>query len=106
MPLYVLTYIWDGHELHEEEMREGTDETAQYSCHVVGLNFDATKRVCVVADPNGGLVRGGNMEFVAVPLRPRAQPSTALSQHDVDEAAEAAKKKTKRKGGMASASAE
>jgi len=85
MPLYVLTYIWDADELSEEDMHmANADETAQYSCHVVGLVLDATRRVLVVADPNGGLLPGGCMEFLAVPPRPRA-PSTSRAQFDIDE---------------------
>jgi hypothetical protein len=86
MPLYILNYIWDGDELCAADLVVDTIETAQYSCHVVGLVVDARARVAYVADPNGALVPGGNMEFLSLPFAPRKRPSTAVSQYDVDQA--------------------
>ncbi len=63
-----------------------TIETAQYSCHVVGLVLHAPERVLYVCDPNGSLVAGGNMEFLALPFAARVgKASTATSQYDLDE---------------------
>ena len=63
-----------------------TIETAQYSCHVVGLVLDARSCTCLICDPNGAIVPGGNMEFLCVPFAARsAKPSTALSQYDLDQ---------------------
>lgn len=94
MPLYTLNYIWDGDELDQTDLEAGADETAMYSCHAVGLVLDATRRVLIIADPNAGLLPGGNIEFLAVPQRPReAGPSTALSRFDLEKAAEAEQKK-------------
>ena len=84
MPLYVLAYIWDGDELDEHAMLTGTEETAQYSCHVVGLVLDTKQHSLVVADPNGGLLPGGNMEFLSMPIRQRASPSTSVAQFDLE----------------------
>lgn len=58
MPLYILNYIWCEKELTDEEMALADAETAQYSCHVVGLVLDARRRALYVADPNGGLIPG------------------------------------------------
>lgn len=77
-----------------------TIETAQYSCHVVGLVLDAASSTCYVCDPNGALVPGANMEFLALPFAARgAKPSTAVSQFDLDQqrAAEGAQKKARKK---------
>ena len=85
IPLYIINYIWDGDELSDEDLELSGMETAKYSCHVVGLVLDATRRVCIVADPNGGLVPGGSMEFLSIPLHTRATPSTSVSQFDLDD---------------------
>ena len=88
MPLYVLSYIFDNNELTDEELEQTTEETAQYSLHVVGLVFDKVNRILFVADPNGGLNPGSNMEFLKVPLQQRiATPkkpasTTKVSQFD------------------------
>jgi hypothetical protein len=88
LPLYVLTYIFDGDELGCTDMKkcEGQPETGQYSCHVVGLVLDQTQKCVVVSDPNGGLLAGGNMEFVKMPLQSRDSVcfSTSISQFDLD----------------------
>ena len=86
VPLYVLNYIWDGDELTAAELREDT-ETACYSVHAIGLVLDPTRKVALLADPNGPLMRGGSMEFLAIPVArlPRGQkPTTAKSQWDRD----------------------
>jgi hypothetical protein len=87
LPCYVLNYIWDGDELSAADLKVEGIETAQFSCHVVGLVLDARARVAYVADPNGALVPGGNMEFLSLPFALRKKPSTAVSQFDADQAA-------------------
>ena len=101
MPMYILNYIWDGDELTKAQMaKEDAEETAQYSCHVVGLVIDASRRVLCVADPNGGLLPGGNMEFLAVPPTLRAATSsTKMSRFDLDERAKKRAKKATSTGG-------
>jgi hypothetical protein len=95
-PLYVLNYIFDGDELDEEDMLRGTEETAQYSVHVVGLLFLGAARCVCICDGNGPLLPGGNMEFLALPLaRSGAHPTTAVSAYDRDQ--RAASKKGKRR---------
>ena len=85
MPLYILNYIFDGDELTDEDLSKSTVETAQYSCHAVGLIFDSSHRRIIVADPNGPLIPGSNMEFIQVPLtQRRAPPSTKLSSFDLE----------------------
>jgi hypothetical protein len=91
-PLYVMNYIFDGDELDDGDLALPDIETAQYSVHVVGLVLVAATREAHIADPNGELLPGGNMEFLSLPLRARAgKPTTALSAYDVD--AKAAKRR-------------
>ena len=85
MPLYVLNYIFDEDELSDRELKCTVQETAQYSLHVVGLVFDKHKSRILIADPNGALKPGSNMEFLSMPLkRRREKGSTAVSRFDLD----------------------
>ena len=85
MPLYVLNYIFDEDELSDRELKCTVQETAQYSLHVVGLVFDKHKSRILIADPNGALKPGSNMEFLSMPLkRRREKRSTAVSRFDLD----------------------
>jgi hypothetical protein len=84
MPLYVLSYLYDIEELTHAELLASTEESAQYSLHAVGLVFDQTNKRIIVADPNGALVPGSNMEFVQIPLTSRSTSTTSVSQFDVD----------------------
>jgi hypothetical protein len=93
MPMYLLNYIFDGDELSDGHMIETGQETAQFSLHVVGLVFDHPSQRVIVADPNGGLIPGSNMEFLSIPVKPRKLPpqfkgqqrigSTCLSAYDI-----------------------
>lgn len=86
MPLYILNYIFDKDELTDEQLSNDKPETAQYSCHVVGLVFDKLKKRIIVVDPNGPLIPGSNMEFLVVPFVLRNEtPSTSNSQYDIDQ---------------------
>ena len=84
MPLYVLSYLYDTEELTHAELLASKEESAQYSLHAVGLVFDQTNKRIIVADPNGALVPGSNMEFVQIPLTSRSTSTTSVSQFDVD----------------------
>ena len=84
IPLYILCYIFDNDELSNEELKQAEEETAQYSLHVVGLVMDRTHRLLFVADPNGGLIPGSNMEFLEMPLQKR-KPTTKYSCYDQSE---------------------
>jgi hypothetical protein len=85
MPLYVLSYLFDTEELTHAELVATSDaESAQYSLHAVGLVFDNTNKRVIVADPNGALVPGSNMEFLQIPVKSRSTSSTCVSQFDVD----------------------
>jgi hypothetical protein len=78
--------IFDGDELTNADLKVDVNETAQYSCHVVvvGLVLSASRNA-FVADPNGALVQGGNMEFLSLPLAPsNVKPTTAMSRFDRD----------------------
>ena len=87
IPLYIMNYIFDGDELSDTEMKETKFETAQYSCHVVGLVMDAKHKSVFIADPNGALIPGHSIEFLAVPLKNRhpQEVSTRLSRYDLRE---------------------
>lgn len=87
MPLYIISYIFDGNELTKQDLSETVDETAQYSLHVIGLVFDLVKCRVIIADPNGPLIPGSNMEFVSIPLQCRSEEdglSTKVSRYDLD----------------------
>jgi len=87
MPLYMLNYIFDGDELTDKDLASTEPETAQYSCHVVGLVFDRERSRIIVVDPNGPLIPGSSMEFLQMPLELRtgADISTKLSKHDLEQ---------------------
>jgi len=85
IPLYVLNYIFDGDELSNTELKNSVEETAQYSLHVVGLVLDMRSRRLFIADPNGVLLPGSNMEFLSMPLQKRNNAaSTKVSGFDLD----------------------
>ena len=84
MPLYVLSYLYDTEELTHAELLASKEESAQYSLHAVGLVFDQSNKRIIVADPNGALVPGSNMEFVQIPLTSRITCSTSVAQWDLD----------------------
>jgi hypothetical protein len=95
LPLYILCYIFDADELTDESMKLKPDEeTAQYSIHAVSLVIDPASKSILVADPNGALVEGSNMEFVRMPPKiRRANPSTTTSRFDLDQKRLASKRK-------------
>ena len=85
LPLYVLNYIFSDDELSDRELESHVVETAQYSLHVVGLIFDPERNRVIVADSNGALIPGSNMEFLSMPLKTRrASDSTRVSRYDLD----------------------
>ena len=71
VPLYLLCYIFEEDELTPTQIAAGSADTAQYSIHVVALVFDPVSTTVLVLDPNGGLIGGGNMEHLAIPLNCR-----------------------------------
>ena len=83
IPLYVLCYLFDENELTNDELQRTSVETAQYSLHVVGLVVYGG--VVMVADPNGVLRGGSNMEFLSMPLtKLESKPTTCVSRYDRD----------------------
>jgi len=84
MPMYVLNYLYDTEELTPADLLASTEESAQYSLHAVGLVFDGIHKRIIVADPNGALIPGSNMEFVHIPLLRRSSASTNISSFDMD----------------------
>ncbi len=85
LPLYVLNYIFSDDELSDRELENHVVETAQYSLHVVGLIFDPESTRVIIADSNGALIPGSNMEFLSMPLKTRrASDSTRVSRYDLD----------------------
>jgi hypothetical protein len=86
LPLYVLTYIWDGDELTQDDMLNTKQETAMYSVHCVALVFDGKKQTVSIADPNGPLIPGASMEFVCLPVNALlSKPTTSFSKYDRDQ---------------------
>ncbi len=96
-PFFPHADIFDGDELSAAELKVETIETAQYSCHVVGLVLSGTGKDAFICDPNGALLAGGNMEFLSLPLAPSGfRPTTAVSAWDRDQAAAQKKPKSKK----------
>ena len=87
LPLYVLSYIWDGDELGAADLKEDI-ETAQYSIHCIGLVVHCQSRTAYLADPNGALLKGGSTEFIKIPFTRLSgcKPTTAVSRWDRDQA--------------------
>ncbi len=99
--MYVLCYLFDENELTNDELQKTSVETAQYSLHVVGLVV--YNGIVMVADPNGVLRGGSNMEFLSMPLTPlESQPTTCVSRYDRDvKANEAAQAKANAQAALA-----
>jgi hypothetical protein len=87
IPLYVLCYIFDNDELTNAELKNTKVETAQYSLHVVGLVINSFTKTIIIADSNGALRGGSNMEFLSMPLTKlnHGQATTKVSSFDRDE---------------------
>jgi hypothetical protein len=87
IPLYVLCYIFDNDELTNAELKNTKVETAQYSLHVVGLVINIFTKTIIIADSNGALRGGSNMEFLSMPLTKlnHGQATTKVSSFDKDE---------------------
>jgi hypothetical protein len=84
--MYILCYLFDNDELSVEVLKNATEETAQYSLHTVGLVMHRDSRRLFVADPNGALIGGSNMEFLAMPLKKlNHKPTTKVSAYDRSE---------------------
>ena len=84
--MYILCYLFDNDELSVEELQNATEETAQYSLHAVGLVMNRDSRRLFVADPNGALIGGSNMEFLSMPLKKLSHRSTTkVSAYDRSE---------------------
>ena len=88
IPLYVLCYLFDINELSNSQLKSTKVETAQYSLHAVGLVINSSIKTIIVADPNGGLIGGSNMEFLSMPLtKLESNPTTSISRYDRDQVA-------------------
>ena len=85
IPLYVLCYLFNTNELTNSALKNTKEETAQYSLHVVGLVINPLNKTIIIADPNGALIGGSNMEFISMPLsKLRSKPTTCVSSYDTD----------------------
>ena len=85
IPLYVLCYLFDENELTNSVLKKVKEETAQYSLHAVGLVINSSNKTIIVADPNGGLKEGSNMEFLSMPLtKLKSGATTKVSRYDRD----------------------
>ena len=88
LPMYVLAYLWDECSLTDSELSCVRSESAVYSLHCMALVVDPTSKVAYLADPNGTLIPGSNLEFLRLPLSPLSRghrPSTSMSQYDRDQ---------------------
>ena len=87
IPLYVLCYLFDNDELTNAELKNAKEETAQYSLHVMGLVINSFTKTIIIADSNGALQGGSNMEFLSMPLTKlnHGQATTKVSSFDRDE---------------------
>jgi len=86
IPLYVLCYLFDANELTNSVLKNVKEETAQYSLHAVGLVINYSNKTIIVADPNGGLKEGSNIEFLSMPLtKLENEPTTSVSRYDRDQ---------------------
>ena len=86
IPLYVLCYLFNTNELTNSALKNTKEETAQYSLHVVGLVINPLNKTIIIADPNGALIGGSNMEFISMPLsKLRSKPTTCVSSYDTKE---------------------
>jgi len=85
IPLYVLCYLFDENELTDPVLKKVKEETAQYSLHAVGLVINSSIKTIIIADPNGGLKGGSNMEFLSMPLtKLKSGATTKVSRYDRD----------------------
>ena len=87
MPLYILNYLFNEKELTKEMLDDlGPKGTAMYDSHAVGLVFDGKGKAVYVADPNGQLIPGGNMEALCVPFKKRGgEPTTREAEYDLEQ---------------------
>ena len=93
----VLCYIFDNNELTTSELKDVKEETAQYSLHAVGLVINSAMKTIIVADPNGGLKGGFNMEFLSMPLtKLKSKATTKVSRYDRDQQVYIAGKRARR----------
>jgi hypothetical protein len=82
-PLYMLCYLFDNNELSNVELKNIKEESAQYSLYVVGLVINSLNKTVMIADPNGALIGGSNMEFLTMSLtKLQSKPTTSLSCYD------------------------
>jgi len=99
IPLYVLCYLFDRNELSNSQLESTKVETAQYSLHAVGLVIKSSNKTIIVADPNGGLKGGSNIEFLSMPLtKLESEPTTSVSRYDRDQVGKEQKDANNAKG--------
>ena len=85
VPLYIC-YVFGNNEFSMEDLQSATEESAQYSLHVVGFVMHRVQRILFVADPNEAVIGGSNMEFLAMPLKILNHRSTTkVSAYDRSE---------------------
>jgi len=80
-PLYMLCYLFDNNKLTNAELFQNINElTVLYSLHVVGLVTKSLNKTAIIADQNGPLNGGSNLEFLTMKLQ--SKPTTILSCYD------------------------
>ena len=60
---YICCDLFDNNELTNAELKNVKEESAQYNLHVVVLVINSLNKTVIIADPNGALIGGSNMEF-------------------------------------------
>jgi hypothetical protein len=71
-------------ELTNAELKNIKEESAQYSLNVVELVvINNLNKTIIIADPNGALIGGSNMEFLTMLLtKLQSKPTTSLSCYE------------------------
>jgi hypothetical protein len=84
--VYALCYLFDNNESTNAELKYTKKEIAQYSLHVVGLAINSLNKTVIIADLNGALIGGSNVELLTMPLtKLQSKPITTLSCYDIIE---------------------
>ena len=82
VPLYIC-YVFGNNEFSMEDLQSATEESAQYSLHVVGFVMHRVQRILFVDE---AVIGGSNMEFLAIPLKILNHRSTTkVSAYDRSE---------------------
>ena len=69
LPLYILCYIFADEELTNAVLTKNpVANSAMYNVHAVSIVVDTESKTLLIMDPNGSIMKGSSMEFVAMPM--------------------------------------